>query len=108
MRADASLNAGSHVGHLVVMTARTKDDEINVRALETRGGECSHRSDVSELLEWQVRDATLADPGPAEDPFIAGGEDLCEILIAQHRGRQTFAPTRDSSVGQVLAPAKKA
>jgi hypothetical protein len=54
-----------------------------------------------------MRDTSLADSGPGDNPFVTGFQDPGEIVIAENRGRQTLAPASDGGVSQWRAPAQE-
>src|SRR5688500_629152 len=56
-----------------------------------------------------MRNAALADAGPAENPVVTGLQERGQVGIGQHRRRQAFAPSRDCRVshgGEDRRPAR--
>ena len=100
MRADAQLDAGGHVGHLVVVAAAAEHDELDALARDAGAGERARRGDVGKLAERHVRDAPFADAGAAHDPLIRSLEDGGDILVGQHRRGQALSPAGDRGVGR--------
>ena len=103
-RADASLDAGGHVGDLIVVAAGAEHDELDVAPIQSRRSQSAARGHVGELFHQDVGHAPFANARTADDPLIRGVEEAGEIGIGQDCRWQALSPTRDCRVTHGGAP----
>ena len=91
---------GGDVGHLVVVAGGADDDQLDLAAVDAGAGQRARRGHVTDLAQRHVRDAPLANAGARQDPLVGGVEESREVRVAEHRGRQAFAPSDDGRVSE--------
>jgi len=73
-------------------------DAIEIAGVETGTGEGATTGQGGEIRGADMGDPAGLDTGTRIDPLIRRIHDGAEVIVGQHRGRQTFAPTGDIGV----------
>ncbi len=94
--AQLCLQAGGHVGHLLVHAAGAEHDQVEVPGVEAGAGQRPARRHLGHLAEGDVGDPPFVDAGPAPDPLVVRIQEGREVGIGQNGGGHALAPARNS------------